>query len=490
MSLAGKIGQRSPDSSAMLPYWEQVGDIVKGKDAITGRSTAYLPKYPKEEQTDYDSRLQFNKFTNIYRDVVENLASKPFEQEITLPDAGETKPPESIRDFIEDVDGSGNNLTIFGSEAFFNGINATAHWVLIDYPTTDTTRVRTRDEEKKLGIRPFWSHILAQNVLDAVSKVINGKEEWVYIEILEPGTADIIRVFRRADSLVTWETYKQNVETKEWIPQEVGTVSIGVIPMVLFYTGRRDGKRYYFYPLMRDAADLQIDLYQQESALKYAKHLTAFPMLAGNGIRPQMDTDGKTPLKIGIGPGRVLYSSPDGKGNSGTWTFIEPNAASLKFLSEDIKETIQQLRELGRQPLTAQSGNLTTITTAVAAGKARSAVAACAIRLKDALENALVITSLWLSQSEYKPEVKVYTDFDDFSDTASNIDALVTMRENGDISQLTYWDEMKRYKVLSPEFEAEDEIKRILAEVPSDPTDENLDDDGNVIPPKPKEPNT
>jgi hypothetical protein len=142
---------------------------------------------------------------------------------------------------------------------------------------------------------------------------------------------------------------------------------------------------------------------------------------------------------------------------------------------------MQDLRELGKQPLTAQSGNLTVITTAVAAGKAKSAVAAWALRLKDSLENAMKITALWLNVTE-EAQVYIYTDFDNFADTTADLDHLAKARERNDISLTTYWVELRRRKVLSPEFDAEKEKELILAEIPGDEMPDDPEDDQLRLP--------
>ena len=125
------------------------------------------------------------------------------------------------------------------------------------------------------------------------------------------------------------------------------------------------------------------------------------------------------------------------------------------------------MRELGRQPLTAMSTQLTTVTTSIAAGKAKSAVTAWSYGLKDALENALLITMKWMG-IDYEPEINVYTGFDNVLDDGSDIEELGKARERGDISVETYWDELKRRKILSPEFDIEEERKRLLDEIPVD----------------------
>lgn len=482
--------KRAPDSAAMLDYWDQTDCIVDGIKAMRKAGKAYLPKFVDEEDKEYDFRLANTKLTNVYRDTVEGLASKPFEEEISLITSGtddDGKPttktiPPQIVDFIEDVDGSGNNLTVFSSGTFFAGINSAIDWIFVDFPTANGN-VKTVADAKKAGIRPFWSRVLGRNVLEARTAMIGGKEVLTYMRIFEPGKPDHVRVFERTGDVVAWKLY---VKTDKLAPsgktmfvlENEGVISIGVIPLVPFITGRRDGRTFRIFPTMQDAADLQIELYQQESGLKFVKIMAAYPMLAGNGISPPKDAAGK-PKKLAVGPGKVLYGTPNGDGKHGEWSFIEPSATTMKFLADDVKSTIENLREIGRQPLTAQSSNVTVINSAVAAGKARTAVGAWALQLKDTLENAMLLTCMWFGITDYEPEVNVYTEFDDFADGNADLTELGAARGRKDLSQETYWSELKRRKVLSPEFNAETERERLLNELPAeglDETDDNIDD--------------
>lgn len=484
---------RSKDSAAMLPYWDLTDDLIEGAAAVKV-NPMYLPQFPNEDESTYKLRLCLTKYTNVYGDIVESLASKPFEEEVSLIKEKEKEPPEPIKNFLEDVDGAGNNLTVFAGGVFFAGINSAIHWIFVDNPKIDRSVIRTVADAKKAGIRPFWSHVLGRNVLKATTQIVGGTEQLVYIKIFEPGEPNHVRIFTREGATVTWELWEetdsiQNAETQSRYKKiDGGPLGIDRIPLVPFVTGRRDGRSFKIHPPMRAAADTQIELYQQESGLKFIKNMAAYPMLAANGLNPVVDATGK-PLPLALGPMRVLYGKPDNNGNHGTWSILEPSATSMKFLADDIGTTTQNLRELGRQPLTAQSGNLTVITTAVAAGKAASAVGAWALLLKDALENALVITAQWLGV-QYDPQVNVYTEFDNFMDSDADKNTLIEMRKNGDLSRETLFFEMKRRSVLSPEFDAEDEMERILEETPGDGEEDDLpnsDKTGNtgdpVIPP-------
>lgn len=477
--------KRSPDIETMVPYWDKVTAILDGKDAIQAGGIDYLPQFPDETDRDYEFRLKTAKFTNIYRDVVEGLATKPFQDEISLITSGSDELPKEVTEFIEDVDGCGNNLTTFAALTFFNGINYAIDWIFVDYPTVMNPDGISIADAKRLNLKPYWRHILGKNVLDVHTKMVGSKEIITYFRCQEPGFGDEpirVREFRRSDidNKVYWTLYVQifNEETKkdEFVIENQGIMSINFIPVIPFTTGRRDGQSFKFYPAMKDAADLQITLYQNESALEYIKILACYPMLATDGIKPKIGPDGQ-PSKIGVGPGRVLYGVPQENGNGGTWKYVEPNANSLEFLQKNIDKTKNDLRELGRQPLTALSTQLTTVTTSIAAGKAKSAVTAWALGLKDALENALAVTMKWMNK-DYEPEVNVYTGFDNVLDDGSDLEELGKAKERGDISLETYWEELKRRKVLSPEFNAERERKRLLEDIPTDAVDtsENEED--------------
>lgn len=459
---------RAKDSEAMVPYWDKVDAIIDGIDAMRNAGPTFLPKFVKEGPEAYAFRKQQTKMTNVYRDIIEGLASKPFEQSVTLiGDEQASAVPSEIETFQWDVDGSGNNMTVFAANTFFNGINSAIDWIWVDYDKPDPN-VRTMADQRRSGRRPYWSHVLGRNVLEARSKIIAGKEVLTYIRILEPGNPDHVRVFQRnADETVTWELYQR---TDKIVPErdsyfaqvDGGTISIGEIPLIPFVTGRRDGRSWRVFPAMQDAADLQVELYQQESGLKFAKVLTAFPMLAANGMKPPVGQDGKPLVDVAVGPNVILWGIPDGNGNVGSWSYVEPNAESLKFLAEDIKSTIQNLRELGRQPLTASSSNITVITAAVAAGKAKSAVKAWAYGLKDALENALKMTAKFMGIT-YDPMVHVFVDFDDWME-GEDIDAIVALNGSGKLSDETTWEELTRRGVLSTNFTAKRERERIEAE--------------------------
>lgn len=487
-----ELEAKSADYAAMQENWLKVNDILIGEDAIMKAGVKYLPLYPDETTPEYNFRLQYAKFTNVFRDITEALASKPFEQEIAFGDGVDNqsvKPTPELEAFADDVDGSGNNITIFAMDTFFNGIAFSMDWIFVDHPPKTTAATLTVADEKALGLRPYWSRVSCVNVYDVQSKVVNGKEVLTYIRIFEPAANGNPNQFREmfcdpVAKFATFQLWVWSETAKDYVIGPGGEITIGMIPMVPFVTGRRNGKSWRTYPPMKDAANLQITLYRAESNLSVTKTFAAFPMLVGQGVKPER-TDNANPnspvKRVVIGPGVTLYAPHTGQGVGTDWHWIAPDAAIMTFLAADVDKTTQQLRELGRQPLTVTSGNLTTITTAVAAGKAKSAVKSWVTGLSDALTNAMYITALWIGQAE-GPSVHVFDEFDEFLDAGKDIDALISMADKNKLSDETLWEEMQRRRVLSSEFDPEVEKERLLAQTP------NLDEAPTIDPLNPNNP--
>lgn len=475
------IGDRSPEMEKMAPYWELVDALNDGIDKMREGGVVYLPRFPKETDANYKFRLQQTKMTNVFSDILESLASKPFEKPVTLADQDNRKYPPFLLDFIWDVDGAGSSMSVFSADAFEAGIRSAIDWIFIDYPKADPT-VKTLEDKRIKKIRPFWSRILAVNVREARTRMVGGDEQLVYFRFLEPGKPDKVRELEHdpITNKVNWTLYvktdKYDDKKKTWfVVEDAGVMDIDEVPIVPFATGRRVGRSFVLKPPMKAAADAQLDLYHQESNLKYTKLLGAFPMLSANGVKPEREVDG-TIKPIDVAPNVVLYAPPNADGSVGSWSYVEPNANTLDFLAKDINAAIQNLRELGRQPLTAQSSNLTTVTTAFAAGKSKSSVAAWAGKLKDALENALRITLKWESINFDNIDVFVYTEFDQFVD-GKDLSELNSARANGDISFETYISECKRRGFFADSVDPKVERERLLKESPG-PTDDTSITDG------------
>lgn len=483
----------SLDHAHMLPFWNKVEAILGGADAMRAAKTTYLPKHEAEDDDDYKVRVSFSPFTNIFGDIAGNLADKPFQKDVQVDDL-----PDDLGFLIENIDGQNNHLQVFAQNIFYKALSCGLHGVFVDFSRTGQA-LRTVREERQAGVRPFWVSLDAKDIISVETAKIGGVDQYTHLRFhantvkrdgYKQEVVERIYEYNR-DPMVDgddrptgqygnprfqlWERSKGTNKASAWVEADSGELTIDVIPLVMLMVGReRNG--FTCKPLLSDAADIQVELFQRESSLRYAEENTAFPMLAGNGVTPPTDTEGK-PITAPVGPKRVLYAPPSHEGNHGEWKFIEPTAASLKYLADQVQEKSRELREIGRQPLTANSGNLTTVTTSYAAEKGNSAVQSAAFLLKDALENAFALTMQWLGRSE-EPQVELFTDFDVTIHGNETVDTIMTLRGNDDLSLETTFLELRRRGVLSPNFDPDDEINKIFEEIPGDEegSDELTDD--------------
>jgi hypothetical protein len=508
----------SSDYKAMCDYWKMVTAILHGVDALratsslglqqavagpvipysslsqltntrkgrSGATSPYLPQFPEEENEDYELRRKYAPLTNIYSDVSRFLSSKPFSKTCEL----DEDTADDLKDLSYDIDGQGNNLHVFAAEVFKAGIDYGIDWIFVDYLNIDSPETITLADERNLGARPYWIRIPAGHLLAVYSDFINGQEIIVHARIFEPFTKrenysekviERVRILNREPIIdeetkkitgygpAMWELLEMHVgkdeqtkkETTSWQKIEEGEFTIGIIPLVPFKTGRRQGCSWIVHPPLKDIAYMQIEEFQQESNLRTIKELTAFPMLTGNGVSPK-DADGKE-ASIQVGPHAVLYAPPGIDGSpGGHWTFIEPGASSLAFLKADLDGLRTEMRDLGMQPLA--SANLTVITTANISLRANSQVQAWALGLKDALEMAWHITCCWLNRPDEEVVVRVHVDFGVELQAGAELSTLQATRSHKDISQRTYWEELKRRGVLSDDFDPDIEEERLAEE--------------------------
>lgn len=463
----------SSDHDAMAPYWCLVDAILGGAPAMRKGGEKYLPRFQNEKPTKdaagnaydpYEQRLKHAPLTNIYADNSGNLASKPFAKELALKE----KTPDQYLKLAENIDGQGNNFHVFGQSVFQKGIDKGIDWVLVDYtkakPRTDGQAL-SKAEEAQQGLRPYWVHVPAENLIRVYSDFVGGVETIYHAAIreftkgvdpvsFEETCTERVRVLSRVRVLdafgqvvsfdpAAWTLWEKTTDANgkgSWANVGSGPITIGVISLVPFIPGDREGSSWVVKPPQRDVAYMQVEEYQQESNLKNVVDLTCFPMLTGNGVTPP--ADGIVP----VGPRGVLFAPMGADGAFGSWEFIEPTAESIQKVADRLAKTQTDMRDLGAQPM--MQANLTVVMSNQQAVKANSQVQAWAFKFKDAMEQCWKFTAMWLGAKD-EPEVNVFTDFSiDFQDSAE-MQTLGGAQQRGVISKRLEFGEYQRRGMIS-----------------------------------------
>lgn len=450
---------RSPSASyqAQANAYRMIEAALAGAEHVRAMGEIFLPKYPAETYSEYMRRVASAPWRPEFVDCLRGIASKPFSTPVRLQG---TIPPQ-ISQFAEDVDTLGNNLHVFSSNAFWNGISFGLHGILVEYPTMQPGL--TLADEIRQGARPYWCHLPAQNILDLRVGMEGGKTVVSYVrfktwderpdgrfgtkcieqvKILEPGR---------------WELWE--ADDKDKMRQIAGgEIGLPRVPLALFYTGRKGNGSHPRPPLV-DLADMQMGLYRALSREDEVLTFAGSPMLTANGMTAPAGDE-----VVEIGPKRILYAPSNGTGPT-NWDFIQPNPGNLQQLRSHVQAIIDDMRRLGMQPLLPKTGDLTATVGAIEAAKAHSTAEAWANGLQDVLEQAMVFTSQWYGV-EPTAQVSVHTDFSvDLMGTAEMTEML-RARVAGEISRETYWAEGTRRGFFGPQFDPKQENTKIKAEPP------------------------
>lgn len=481
-----ELNSTSSAYDAMQPYWDKVEAIRGGTETMqaAARSMNFLPRLPKESAELYKWRVDTATFTDLFSDICDSLASKPFEKEVVVGDnAGKV-----FLDFAEDVDSSGSHVSIFAGEWFLGGILNAIEWVLVDFPQMHAGATLADIS----GAKPYWVRIPANAMLMAKTAVVNGKVEIVYAKIKESqivngddgGIKEVQqwRIFKRdfdkdgfgwgRPYFEIWQADDNDLEAKLVANSNLGIDSIPLVPLVI---GEQENDQFQVRPPMRNLADKQVEYFQKENNLNHIETQSAFPMYVGLGLDQPQDAEGKPATGV-VGASTVIWTgrTPEGFATP-DFKIIEPSGTTLAHLEKRLAATETQMRELGKMPMIAGTAGITQVAAAFASKKSSALIQIWAARLKDALENAMIFTAMWMGQRGVEPEIHVHTDFSVEIADADAPRILLDSYNAGLISRETYLSELKRRGILSPNFDLETDSEAILKETPTDDSENEFE---------------
>ena len=504
--MAGQIAAKdnpstpSYDHRAMCDDWSMIRDILAGGKWVKDAGARYLPKFQRESNTAYDLRRESTPWRPEFVDALRSLCSKPFTKEVVVnPDAPDAiqgkvvdeKSKKRQGGLADDIDGQGNSLHVFARETFANGVAFGLEAIYVAWSADQP--LRTRAEEQVAGARPYWVHVRAENILALYRKRVGGRTVVSHIRIHEctveqNGYEEVevnrVRVLElNAANQPTWQVFQADGDMN-YVPDAPPALLLGVteIPVALFFTGERSGN-YRVRPPLIDLAWMQIELYRAMSRKDQILTLAGSPMLKAKGMVPPppsrvvnaegIEIDMPAP-QIEVGPGIVLFAPPAAEGVQSDWDYVQPNAANITEVRNDVDGIMEDFRRLALQPTTPKSGNMVATGQAIEAAKSHSAVEVWANGLVDALNQALMYTCQWLKIPDTVTAV-VHTDFGaDISGTEES-KVLGDMEKRGVISKQTERAENARRGILGPEFDEEEEVARIAEEQQGLDPEEEID---------------
>lgn len=464
------VALKSREVKEMEPFWNLTTALLGGTAAMREANTEYLPKWPKEDDKVYACRLAVATLYPAYEHSITTLASKPFSKAVTKSD----DMPKEIKEWCEDIDRQGRNLDTFGADVFNNGLGMGLAGILVEYPDpkkeeegkpavpSNQAGVRTRADEEKAGLRPYWVHILAKQLLGWVAAFNEGRWRFLQLRFMESvkekNPADEFEELTISQIRVLeprrWRTFRLLPgSTDEWVQHKEGVNTLGDVPFVPVYGGKRVGFMMA-HPALRELAYLNVKHWQSQSDQDTILHVARVPVIFMKGFPKG------TELVVGA---NATVCATDDKPNADI-KYVEHTGAAIEAGQKSLQDLEEQMRQAGAEVLV-----LRPIPTATQVGSEET-IGMCllqriALDFQDALNLALDYTAKWARL----PKGGTVALFDDYG-IASLAEATATLLHQrnvaGKLSDETTFQELQRRGILSGGLKYVEEKERIESEGP------------------------
>ena len=417
----------------MLPHWGLIEDLVQGTFKIRSEHRKYLPQQPREQDDSYDIRVARSVchpyFLRLERMLAGMLTRKP----VRLTDV-----PDSVREDLFDVDLEGNDLNIWTYETARKAIRYGHVGVLVDAPKEGNS------------VRPYWVTYTPREILGWRTEIVDGQRVLSQLRLMEKvvvpdgkygeKTIEQVRVLERG----RYELHRKNNKS-DFVLFEEGVMSTEQIPFAIAYSNRVGYLESR--PPMADIAELNLIAYQTLSDLANQLHISAVPMLAMFGFPAAAE-------EVSAGPSEALSLPQESR-----IEYIEPEGRSFDAQFRRLDQLEKQINELG---LAAVLGQKLSAETAEAKridrSQGDSTMQVIAQQMQDLIDNCLKFHAQYLNEPTAGSSF-VNRDFLASRLDPQDVQALIQLRAQNEITQKTLLSQLTEGEVLGDDFDIEEELE-------------------------------
>lgn len=451
--MSDAVRKQSKAVEEMAANWPLIDALLGGTSAMRAAGKQFLPQWPGEDDASYKTRLAIATLFPAFARTIDVLVGKPFSRQLTL---GDDVPPH-LAEWTENIDLQGRNIHAFAASICRKSLSHGLAGILVDYPKVDG--IRTKAEEQKSGMRPYFIEIHLKDLLGWKSRRINGVETLTQLRFLETVVEDDGEFGEKEIEQVRvlypgrWEVWREtgNVDadgTKIWIKHDEGLTSLQKIPFVPTYASRT-GFMTAVPPLL-ELAHMNIEHYQSKSDQQTIMHVARVPILFGKML-------GDGPITVGAASA-VKADNPDAE-----LTFVEHTGAAIDAGRLSILDIEDRMRQVGAELLVIKPGNTSVKQTAADESPGMCYLQRMVEDEEDAIDAALQLMAEWVGEKQ-GGHVQIFKDFGVSTLTEASADLLREMNVDGTISDETLFREMQRRGMIRAEINWEDEKKRISAQ--------------------------
>lgn len=428
--------------SAAQPAWDEATALMGGYKAMRAAGEKYLPKNERESNKKYKARLNRSWLYGVFRTTVDSMAGKPFERPMQI-DTDDTE----YTDFMDDVDREGTDINAFAKNLLRAVLTKGISYILVDSPSIAAGENLSKAEQKEQGLRPYWCHIHAENLIAWDFDVVYGARTFTRLRIRESveepdgefGTKTVAQV--RVIDKDKWTTWRKSTAADKanqgWAIHEKGLRSVGEITLVPVYA-RASAFMQSESPL-RPLAEKNIEHWQSASDQKNILHVARVPLLMLKGIDLPKDDEGNPTGDILTGG--VLITDAE-KGDA-KWIELSGDGSIVQG-QKDVERLVDEMESLGAQLMFRKAETPKTATEEQSKNKKGDSVLHAVIgNLENALDRALGFTALYRNDKVMPPSVSIYRDFSTFDPAGLSAKDLHEMYKDRQISHEVFIEQLK-----------------------------------------------
>lgn len=385
-----KVSNLHPKYKEQQEKRDKIADVRGGTLSVRAKGREYLPLNPQELDSTYKKRLQTSTFFNKYKKTEEMMTGLVFQTEI---DTSAVNP--SLKPLLENIDNKGNHFNIVARQVLekqFDGFSI----ILVDSPNN---QAEDKEQEKQLGIRPYWVVYEASNLINwdyAINPTSKATElslaVFKEVNYVRTGSFSFEKVttyrvwFLNERHQPVWEVYREIEKDGEKIleKQAEGVIErFNKLPIVIIGNVLDN-------PLLLDLALLNIKHYQKESNFDNLEFQAGVPLFYTKGYKGAEED-----LPVGADVHYRLST----EGDIG-WAQLD--ASGFESLRQSLKELVTQMETLGLSQLADKTAKVDlTATEALLNNIGETAeLKTRAELLKDGLELALGLMAEYLGKGE------------------------------------------------------------------------------------------
>lgn len=490
---------RRVESTALEGIWQDCRTAFAGNRAMQANIQQYIPQSPRERNADYQRRAKFTSYYNAYGRTVRSMAGLPFRRR---PEYGKDIPKDVLNQ-TQNIDGDGTALDIYARRLFEDALKVGCAGTLIDAPSAPPVpknRKLSKRDDKVLGLRPYWVHVHAEDVITwryvkhrgrnvlgmlVLRETVEdyGANEFTY----EPVTKYLVyRLVTTQDGQQDAVTLQRYVEVKQGNTMAVmaeGQIkiiaNIDSIPYVPLVLGMQTSPLTSVTPLI-DLLDANLQHFRVSSDRNWLMHLSCvpIPVKKGDGVvttrTVTQDAQGNT-IGVSNGEGSAQTRETYGAnvmmkvGANGDFKFVEPTGTAFEPTGKELEQLERRMASLGLSFLESSKRSDDTFGgKQIDAAVQNATLAACADALDDHIERCLAIHSQMVKQAVRTAggdwsggTWATSREYEQTAIGANNLADYRGMEKDSQLSLRTLWKIMERRGELPGDFDADDEEKAI-----------------------------